>query len=403
MGNEISLDHFHSQRNILHTHIAGVLRCMGLGPDLAIVQREKDAAVDNRETWANHLRDLRTRHAAIASVGRVEVVVVKLLSLWSPTRCQFKSVDDSVFAELTQAGKAPEFDYEPIDRELQECKNRFLYVSVVWVWAASETESNFHHTLLLFDRTKRSLEYFDPTDGHFVYYNPRARAKSGNRWLIMKDHILPHWKRDSWKYLDEQTSASLSPVQAVIEDGWREDEAYSVLGYCTPIVLLVHTLCMRMNLVSPTVAAIGLADYVTHHFADPIDREDFRAGLMIWYQRLYNAGSFKSICERIGLRKEPFSTGTIQFCAMYTNEGMCQKRGYGEWTICKEHRDEMIVMQSEDLTIPHYPHDETWDEETDEWVVNSEAAEDLAEVRAGIEQKRQVKLERDDKQKRQKQ
>ena len=402
MGNNISLDQFERERSELLTDIAASLTCMGLGPELAIVQREQAVANQNGEAWWQHLQDLRARAPTTAAPARVHIVMDKLQSLWSPARCQFDSLQKSVYVDMNDAASVPMFDYKAIDDELEKCQNQYLYVTIIWHWVAPDTTGNHHLTLLLFNRKKLSIEFFDPTDGTFTYLHPATRLQvMDDRWRIMQNHILPRWRKRSWKYLKEQTPVSSSPVQDVIESGWTDVEARSVIGYCAPIVILLYCLCLRMNLVSPTVAAIGLVDYVSHHFSAPRQREDFRTGLMLWYQRLYNAGSFKSICERIGLRKEPFLLmQSTQKCGMYIPGGVCRHPGYNEWSICQKHRETMIVEHEDELIIPHYPHDATWNEETGKWRRNRKADHLLADVRRAAPH-RKVKLEEQDRPKRQ--
>jgi hypothetical protein len=60
----------------------------------------------------------------------------------------------------------------------------------------------------------------------------------------------------------------------------------------------------------------------------------------------------------------------------------------------------MIVEHEDDLIIPHYPHDATWNEETGKWRRNRKADRLLADVRRAAPH-RTVKLEEQDRPKRQ--
>ena len=326
MGNNVAVESFMKKRRDVRMHIQGgrsflparmasVLECMGLGKDLAIVRMYKDRVEGDWDAWESALRNMSPMYT---QPGRVTIVMDKLQSIWSPTRCQVKGLDEDLVVDLTLPGGVSRFSHDKVERIIQQCRNQFLYIAVLWVWKYEDQPRN-HFTMLLFNIRKKSLEFFDPTDGLFVYQNQLGMGLTGNRWDMMTRHILPPWRAKGWSFLEEQTSL-LPPIQNVVEQGWSRTEAEQVEGYCSPIMLLVYSLCMRMNLVSPTVAALGLRDYVSHTFQSTYARETFRTALLLWYQKLYKAGTFNGVCECIGLRKRPFLPSQTVSCQMYRTD-----------------------------------------------------------------------------------
>ena len=202
----------------------------------------------------------------------------------------------------------------------------------------------------------------------------------------------PLWTGQGWRYL--QPPQGSGGLQSTIENGWGSTEQNAVLGYCGPIVVLVYSLCMRMNLSSPAPVAVGLVDYVNHYFETPEAREEFRVALLLWYQQLYKAPNLADVLAYTGLTRAFVAATPTPPCLMLTPTGVCGGVGGDKWSVCEAHRTTLILPDQSGWIVPRFPVELVFDVETEQWTEPKPEGDDpLQEIRAARGDTRRIKLE----------
>ena len=97
--------------------------------------------------------------------------------------------------------------------------------------------------MLHFDLHKKTIEFFDPTDGSFRYQVEDIYIEA-TRYAMMRAMIHESFHSHGFRYVKH---THVPNVQKVLEYGWTNEEQDAVKGYCFPIVLMVYCLSVRLN------------------------------------------------------------------------------------------------------------------------------------------------------------
>ena len=260
-----------------------------------------------------------------------------------------------------------------------------------------------HVTMLHFDLQKKTIEFFDPTDGAFRYQVQDMYIQA-NRYEMMQGMIHESFHSHGFTYVKH---THVPNVQEILEYGWTDEVQLAVKGYCFPIVLLVYCLSVRLNVHDLHAVAMFLSLYIREFpvariFALSGDkypvRWRLRFALLWWTRSLYYKHS-RHIAHLIGMIQNPdllFDPNEVHSpCATYDehHKTFCNLQPDRFWTMCHTHRQQRLPHRGHLMRYAQYiPHGEI-DVENDTFTPHRRAHEIHRKERRSKLQRLQVKQE----------